>query len=214
MPGNGKPRNRFRHKRWIFQPFNREPGSYKFDCDNPKVNEFFLGEFLAYERLLLCKTYELTTEEVIAENLDPIAFISYSNHAIKLSGTVRERVKLPEAKPLKQCPATKIVWLGVSKDSQQLGVGTDLLNITKLLFISNDNRAGCLLITVDAMNDPDNDQRPIRLYKKAGFEFENPRNNPDDNPRQRIYPMLFNLGAPWDYDPDALEPIYSREIFY
>lgn len=207
MPGSGRARNRFRYKHWIFEPFNREPGSYKFDCDNPDVNEFFWGEFLNYERLRLCKTYELTTEEIIAENLDPVAFISYSNHAEKLSKIIKELVKIPEAKRLKQCPATKLVWLGVSKDSQKDGVGTDLLNITKLLFISEENRTGCRLITVDAMNDPDHDQRPVRLYEKNGFVFQKPRNNPYDNPGQPVYPMLFDLGDSWDYDSEALQPL-------
>ncbi len=207
MPDGEKKKNRFRYKHWIFEPFNRKPGSYKFDCNNTEVNEFFLGEFLNYERLLLCKTYELTTEEIIAENLDPVAFISYCNHAVRLSQTVKERVRIPEAKGLKQCPATKIVWLGVSKDSQEAGVGTDLLNITKLLFISDYNRSGCRLITVDAMNDPDHGQRPVRLYTRSGFEFEKPQNNPFDKPGQRIYPMFFNLGASWDYNTETLRPL-------
>jgi len=213
MPGSGRIRNSFRYKEWIFQPFNREPDSYKFDCGNAKVNKFFLGEFLKYEQLLLCKTYELTNEEIIAEKLPPVAFISYCNHSIKLSKVTKEFVKIPEAKGIKQCPATKVVWLGVSKDSQKDagvgGVGIDLMNITKLLFLSDENRTGCRLITVDAMNDPEHDQRPVRFYKRNGFVFENPNNNPDDNRSQPVYPMLFDLDGPWDYGPDPLMPLYT-----
>lgn len=208
MPGRGRIRNSFRYKQWIFEPFNREPGSYEFDCGNQGVNEFFLGEFLKYEQLLLCKTYELTTEEIIADDLPPVAFISYCNHSIKLSKVVKDLVRLPEAKGIKQCPATKVVWLGVSEDSQHYGVGTDLMNITKLLFLSHENRTGCRLLTVDAMNDPEHDQRPIRFYKRNGFVFETPNNNPDYNRGQRVYPMLFDLDGPWDYGTDPLLPLY------
>ncbi|MFH1117743.1 MAG: hypothetical protein V1792_27805 [Pseudomonadota bacterium] len=208
MPGSGRIRNSFRYKEWIFVPLNREPGSYKFDCGNSKVNEFFLGEFLKYEQLLLCKTYELTNEEIIAENLPPLAFISYCNHSIRLSKVIRKLVKIPEAKGIKECPATKVVWVSVSGDSQHDGVGTDLMNITKLLFLSDENRTGCRLITVDAVNDLEHDQGPIRFYKRNGFVFENPNNNPDDNRGQRVYPMIFDLDGPWDFGPDPLLTLY------
>jgi ribosomal protein S18 acetylase RimI-like enzyme len=201
----GSSRNRLRYKDWLSQPFNRDPNSYVFDCDNPRVNNFYLGEFLHYERLLLCKTYELTTHEIAAENLPPLAFISYCNDSVKITKMVKELVKLPEAKPLKYYPAVKIVWLGVNKIYQEDGIGTHLLNITKLLFISEGNRTGCRVITVDAMNDPEKAQRPVRFYGKNGFVFVNENNTPEKNAGQSIYPMFFDLGGPWEYDTEALQ---------
>jgi hypothetical protein len=206
-------RNKFRYKKWIFQPIERKPGTYEFDCGDDNVSEFFTHEFFHYEELRLCKTYELLTDETLAEDLPPIAFISYCNDSVKIKDLVKDSVKLPEAKPLKFYPAIKICWLGVSKHFQRStgqpgsgGIGTDLINVTKLLFSSEENRTGCRLITVDAQNT----DRAIALYEKTGFVYFNKRNTPSENPGQRLYPMFFDLNGPWETPTYLLEPYKPR----
>lgn len=58
----------------------------------------------------------------------------------------------------------KIARLGVSVNFQRGGVGSEILNMFKMLFLTN-NRTGCLFITVDAHNIPET----IEFYKKNGF---------------------------------------------
>ncbi|MCX5861378.1 MAG: hypothetical protein NTW27_04560 [Deltaproteobacteria bacterium] len=199
----GIERNRFRYKDWIFQPVEREQGTYEFDCGVPEINKFFTEEFFHYEDLLLTKTYELATEEILAETLPPLAFISYCNDSAQIEKNVAKIAPKPEGKDfLRTYPAVKITWLGVSKDSHRMGAGTDMLDITKLLFASEENRTGCRIITVDARNA----QEAIGLYTKAGFVFANDNNTPATNPGKRMYQMVFNLLGPWEYDHTLLQP--------
>jgi len=199
----GNERNRFRYKDWIFQPVERQRGSYDFDCGVPEINRFFSDEFFEYEKLLLTKTYELSTEEIIGENLPPLAFISYCNDGVKIEKNIEKIAPKPQTKDfLQRYPAVKITWLGVSKDSHRMGAGTDMLDITKLLFASEENRTGCRIITVDARGS----QQAVGLYLKAGFVFANDNNTPETNPGRRLYPMVFNLLGPWDYDHSLLSP--------
>ncbi len=202
----GNERNRFRYKDWIFQPVERERGTYGFDCGVSEINRFFMEDFFAYEKILLTKTYELTTDEIIDENLPPLAFISYCNSNAKIEKNVAKIAPKPEGKNFgSYCPAVKITWLGVSKDSHRLGAGTDMLDITKLLFASPENRTGCSIITVDARHS----EPAIGLYLKAGFVFANDNNTPETQPRNKLYPMVFSLLGPWEYDESALQPYKS-----
>lgn len=199
----GNARNRFKYKDWIFQPVERLEGTYDFDCGIPEINKFFMEGFFRCEELLLTKTYELTTDEIIAEDLPPLAFISYCNDSAKIDKNIQKIIPVPDGKDfLIKYPAVKITWLGVSKDSHRNGAGTDMLDITKLLFASEENRTGCSIITVDARNS----EAAIGLYTKAGFVFANENNTPEANRGQRLYPMLFNLLGPWEYDSLSLQP--------
>lgn len=200
---SGTERNRFRYKHWIFQPVEREKGTYEFDCGVPEINQFFTEDFFCYESLRLTKTYELALEETLDEDLPPSAFISYCNGSVKIDKNIKQVVPSPEGKDfLRNYPSVKITWLGVSKDSHRKGAGTDMLDITKLLFASEENRTGCCLITVDARNS----EAAIAMYKKTGFVFANDKNTPETNRGQKLYPMLFNLLGPWEYDDTLLKP--------
>lgn len=94
----GSERNRFRYKDWIFQPIERNSGSYDFNCGAPEINKFFMEDFFVYEELLVTKTYELSTEEIISENLPPLGFISFCNDAAKIEKNIKEFVPRPEEK--------------------------------------------------------------------------------------------------------------------
>jgi ribosomal protein S18 acetylase RimI-like enzyme len=197
----GNERNRFSYKDWIFQP--RTHQSYLFDCEEPEINKFFNDESFFYEELLTCKTYELTTDDLIAENLPPLAFISYANDAAIIEKNIKKFVPLPEGKHLKAYPAVKIAYLGVSHLSHRRGAGTDLLDITKILFTAEENRTGCRIINVDAHNS----ERALGLYQKAGFIYANHNDTPEKKPDKPKFRMFFDLMGPWDYDPSLLRPL-------
>jgi ribosomal protein S18 acetylase RimI-like enzyme len=63
-------------------------------------------------------------------------------------------------------PAVKIGRLGVHTKYQKSGIGTQLLDTIKFLFIDN-NKTGCRYITVDAYNN----EKTIPFYRKNGFNF-------------------------------------------
>lgn len=182
---------------------SRIPGSYIFQCSVPDVDEFFNGEFRDYEKIKLCKTYELLSKKSLKTNDKPIAFISYCNDSIKFEDTVKEQVEIPAAQSKSYLPAIKIVWLGTNSRLQSKGYGTHLLNITKLLFISEENRTGCRLITVDARND----ERTLKFYRDNGFEYRSSKLTPEKKSDRTTYPMFFDLGGDWEYDPGSLEPV-------
>jgi GNAT superfamily N-acetyltransferase len=102
------------------------------------------------------------------------------------------------------------VWLGTSSALQSKGYGTHLLNITKLLFISGENRTGCRLITVDARND----ERTLNFYRNNGFEYRSPKLTPDKRPDRNTFPMFFDLAGDWEYDPNSLEPVLPDGAVY
>lgn len=196
-------RNRFIYSdAFIFEPVNRPPGSYHFNCGVSDVDDFFNKEFRDYERIKLCKTYELSPKTAHGPNYKPIAFISYCNDSIKFEKTVKDLVKIPEAKAKTWLPAIKIVWLGIDKGLQNYGYGSHLLNVTKLLFISEENRTGCRVITVDAIRD----EKTLHFYRTNGFEYRDPKMTPETKPARNTYPLFFDLAGDWKYDPDALKP--------
>ncbi|MGC8660520.1 MAG: hypothetical protein ACP5U1_15750 [Desulfomonilaceae bacterium] len=77
----------------------------------------------------------------------------------------------------------KIARLAIQQDFQHLGIGSLLLNLTKLFFVTN-NRTGCRLLTLDAYND----ERVLAFYVKSGFNFIHAK---DKNKRNRI--MFYDL---------------------
>lgn len=204
----GSERNKFRYKQWIFQPTEREPGTYLFACGISTIDKFFTEEFREYEGLLMSKIYELTSDEIIAENLPPVAFISYANDAAVIEDNIKKVAPLPDGKRLKAYPAVKIAYLAVSQDSHQQGLGTDMLDITKLLFTSTENRTGCRIINVDAHNS----EAAVRLYTKAGFVFANDNNTPEKKPAKANFRMFFDLMGPWEYDHSLLQPLNPHRL--
>lgn len=196
-------RNRFKYKEWIFQPRTCELPSDDFDCNEPEINDFFNKECLLYEGLLTCKTYELTTEDILEEQLPPLAFISYANDAAIIEKNLKKASPLPEGKTLKSYPAVKIAYLGVNSHSHGEGIGTDLLDITKLMFTSEENRTGCRIINVDAHNS----ERALKLYKRGGFVFANDNDTPENKPQKQKFRMFFDLMGPWTCDHSLLQSL-------
>ncbi len=196
-------RNRFRYKDWIFQPRTWELPSTDFDCGEPEINDFFNGECILYENLLTCKTYELTTEDILFEQLPPLAFVSFSNDAAVIEKNLKKVSPLPDGKALKYYPAVKIAYLGVNSHSHGIGIGTDLLDISKLLFTSEENRTGCRIINVDAHNS----ERALRLYRRSGFVFANDNDTPESKPQKQKFRMFFDLMGPWSCESNLLQQI-------
>ncbi|MGC8604705.1 MAG: hypothetical protein ACP5VS_13620 [Desulfomonilaceae bacterium] len=105
------------------------------------------------------------------------AFISFCNDAIRrdvvmteMGGTKSQWEKIvsliPHNKQYKALPAVKNARLRVQKNIKGRGLRTQLLNMTKQLFL-NDNRTGCRFLTVDSYIT----EHAIHFYEKNYFQF-------------------------------------------
>ena len=90
---------------------------------------------------------------------------------------------IPNRKRRRSYPAVKIGRLGVCADMQRVGLGRQILDWLKILFLTS-NRTGCRFITVDAYND----LRTLGFYERNDFRFLTSADAKDDT-RQ----MYFDL---------------------
>jgi GNAT superfamily N-acetyltransferase len=151
---------------------------YPFDCGVEDLNSFFDSDIEKYDRELIAKTFILTPVGVrLSRSNPPLAFISFCNDAIRrdvvmseMGGTKSQWKKIvsliPHNKQYKALPAVKIARLGVQQNVKSRGLGTQLLNMTKQLFLT-DNRTGCRFLTVDSYIT----EQAIHFYEKNYFQF-------------------------------------------
>ena len=134
-----------------------------FDCGNQDLNNFLLTDSKPYAKKLLSVTYILETDEEIA------AYFSVSNDKISVPDSDKatwRKIKslFPHSKHRSDYPAVKIGRLAVNGRYKNRGIGTDILDFVKDLFITN-NRTGCSFVTVDALREA------IPFYVKNGFRY-------------------------------------------
>lgn len=148
------------------------------------LNEFFAIDSKPYQEKLLAVTY------ILEEEAKTIAFFSVANDRISAEDATSPkrfqkdiRKLFPEAKQLRSYPAVKIGRLGVHKDFQRQGIGKDLIDYIKTLFVQS-NRTGCRFITVDAYNNPET----LKFYTREGFIF---LRKDDEDAKTRM--MYFDL---------------------
>jgi hypothetical protein len=134
-----------------------------FDCGDKDLNDYFLNDSLNYYKELLSVTY------VIESDKETIAFFSLLNDKISITDDEKGlwnklSRKISNNKRKKSYPAMKIARLGVTCNIQKNGLGKNILDYLKNLFIKN-NRTGCRFITVDAYKES------LGFYEKNGFKF-------------------------------------------
>ena len=156
-----------------------------FDCGDADLNEFLRDDATTYLTELLSVTYLVMDKKRIA------GFFSLSNDKLTCApdedGTKatwnRLQRAIPNKKRRKSYPAVKVGRLGVCADMQRSGLGQQILDWLKILFLTA-NRTGCRFITVDAYNNP----RTIGFYERNDFRFLTPADEKADT-RQ----MYFDL---------------------
>lgn len=131
---------------------------FEFDCGNADLNDFFLNDAIPHKKHLIGVTY------VFYQGTQAVAFFTVSNDSIELPKRLKR--KQPRSKQYRFHPAVKIGRLGVDKGHQKSGVGTELMDFIKGLFVIS-NKTGCRFITVDAYNIGD----ILRYYQRNDFIF-------------------------------------------
>ncbi len=137
-----------------------------FDCDDTDLNDFLKNDAKKFTRLLL------TVTNLFEYGDTTVAFYSVLNDRIIEEDSITKSAfkkvvkELPFEKRHFELPAVKIGRLGVDKQYQGGGIGTQILDNIKMSFTTK-NKTGCRYITVDAYNN----DKTINFYKKNGFDF-------------------------------------------
>ena len=136
-----------------------------FDCEDDDLNDFFINDSKKYLKELLAVTY------ILENDIDSVAFFSLLNDKITIENADSKRSwrrvfhsNMPVGKKYNSYPAVKLGRLGVSKKYKGQGIGTEILDYIKELFITN-NRTGCRYITVDAYRNS------LSFYEKNNFKY-------------------------------------------
>lgn len=137
-----------------------------FKCEDDDLNDFLFNDAKNYLKELLAVT------NIIETDTETIAFFSllndkvtYSDNLAKSKWTRTVAKLLPHNKRgYKSFPAMKIGRLAVNEKYKRYGLGTQLIDYLKMLFVDN-NRTGCRFITVDAYI------KSAEFYKKNGFQI-------------------------------------------
>ncbi|MFZ2448529.1 MAG: hypothetical protein WAW37_19385 [Syntrophobacteraceae bacterium] len=138
-----------------------------FDCDDDDLNGFIWNDAKLHKDFLIAETYAYRFLDDNGNPTAPIAFASLSNDTIPLSENLKGIFGL-DGFEYKNFPAVKLGRLGVHRDLQRQNIGTEILNILKALFITN-NRTGCRFLTVNAYNR----LTVLSFYIRNDFQFLN-----------------------------------------
>jgi len=155
----------------------------EFDCGNKDLNDYFKNDIIKYHSELLSQTYTIkratkTTPILVA--LIDLCNDSVRHEKFKIDNPIDKKVR---DEKINGYPAVKITRFGVQKEFQGLNVGTNIINIVKSMFLT-ENRTGCRLVTVDAYNQ----KNVLKFYYKNGFSrFD------DKYPNRETKPMFFDL---------------------
>lgn len=145
-----------------------------FDCGDSDLNEFLLLYSHVFSKELFAVTY------IIESDSKTVAFFSVLNDKISSENFERKRKfhltirdHFPENKRFRSYPAVKIGRLGVDSEFQKSGLGTEILDYIKMLFVNN-NRTGCRFLTVDAY------KQSLCFYEGNDFIYLDEKDKNDD----------------------------------
>jgi GNAT superfamily N-acetyltransferase len=145
-----------------------------FDCGNGDLNDFLIHDAKINLKYLRYTTTVLETENKI------VAYYSLANDLLTIRDIEDFRSEIDSKVDVELAywerfynqvnyPAVKIGRLAVDKEFQGKGIGKFILYSLCRSFSTN-NKAGCQFITVDAINDH-NEQRTIKFYESNGFKL-------------------------------------------
>ena len=136
-----------------------------FDCGNADLNEFFNRDAIEYNRQLLSQTC-FFRHKISGEVVCAFSFSASSIKTSDLPGSRRKKVKeyIPREKSLKSYPGLLIGRLGVAKQFNGQGVGSQMIDYIKD-FCRLNFPSFVRFLLVDAYNEP----AVIGFYQKNDF---------------------------------------------
>lgn len=150
-----------------------------FDCGDTDLNEFLLDDALPHQMDLLTVTYLVKHQDSV------VAYFSVLNDKIsveqfptKSQFRKLQRLLHHRKRGYKSYPSVKLGRLAIDKNLKGSGLGSQLLNYIKVLFISG-NKTGCRFITADAY------KHAVGFYAKNGFTPLSEK--PEDSQTELMY---------------------------
>lgn len=134
-----------------------------FTCGDDDLDDFVMNDSRQYHQSLLAETFLLKSDD------DALAYFTLLNDKISAESfddrasfnRFRKRLFV-NSKRLRAYPSIKIGRLAVQKGHARKGYGSNLLDLIKILIMSN-RYSGCRFMTVDAYKDA------VPFYEKNGF---------------------------------------------
>lgn len=139
-----------------------------FTCGkDDDMDEFFRKDVFDYDQFLMSKAYCFRLKEDLSQI---VCVFTLSNDSIRiydLPSSSRNKMWsiTHHKKMLKRYPGVLIGRLAVSEQFAGKGIGSELLDFIKDMFLDPDNKTGCRFIIVDAKNTPE----IKHFYEKNGF---------------------------------------------
>ena len=176
-------RKKITNDSWEFEQVEDFSVFSDFICGNDDLDDFIQNDAKKHKEALIAETYSFRFIDEGGLRTAPLAFISLSNDTIPLSKE-QKKVFHRTLRRYKTYPAVKVARLGVYRDLQGNNIGTAVLNLIKLLFLSS-NRTGCRFITVNAVNRP----RVLKFYLNNDFKFLDEQQDAADKTRFMFYDL-------------------------
>ncbi len=134
-----------------------------FRCGDPDLDDFLLNDSSSYSKSLLANTYLLEIGGMVA------AYFSLANDSISINDFTSvagfnkfRKKRFVNSKRIRSYPAVKICRFAINERIRNMGIGSKLLDVIKVLFLV-ENKAACRFITVDAYKNA------LPFYERNGF---------------------------------------------
>ena len=133
------------------------------------MDEFFRRDVFEYNQFLMSKAYCFRLKEDLKQI---VCVLTLSNDSIRiydLPSSPRNKMWgiTHHKKMLKRYPGVLIGRLAVGDKFAAKGIGSELLEIVRGMFLDPNNKTGCRFIIVDAKNTPE----VMHFYEKNGFSL-------------------------------------------
>lgn len=140
-----------------------------FSCGKVDMDEFFSVDYSDYSFYMMGKSYCFRLEDDMTQI---VCAFTLSNDSVRINDLPRSRKDYMKSithheKPLRRYPGVLIGRLAVASDFANKGIGTEVINMIKLMFVDPENKTGCRFLIVDAVNSP----KVLPFYEKNGFQY-------------------------------------------
>lgn len=142
-----------------------------FSCGHDGLDEFLFQYAKDNQKELLFKVYSYSLNAGDEENFissEPVAFLTLFNNSqdLEIEDIKDKGLNAPYIREFKyRFPAVSIGHMGVHIDYQRKSIGTNILNLVKYIFVTN-NKTGCRFINLQSINSPG----VMKFYRQNDFE--------------------------------------------
>ena len=141
-----------------------------FSCGDEDLDDFFSSKALEYTEFRMGKTFCFRLRSDMRKI---VSMMTLSYDSIRIYDLPRSRrdamLKITHhKKTLKRYPGVLIGRLAVNdaEEFKRKGIGSEMIDIVKQWYRSDEIKAGCRMLIVDALNKPE----VLAFYRKNGFE--------------------------------------------